>query len=179
MPREETVDFADSSRLKSQFPSELTEDGSLPPRLLSSELGSYSHGFPANLPGRARAFPPGVWSFWPITPSGRDSPGSEPPRLCPAILASVRAPWLWPEAGGQIPIPQEAVPAQPPARRSPVTPRGRSPSIISCDCCCPAPRSAAILAALSLSGFCRLRPWANQDSRSNRPANGTKYRSAS
>lgn len=37
-------------------------------------------------------------------------------------------------------------------------PRGRSPSIISCDCCWPAPRSAAMLAALSLSGICRLRP---------------------
>lgn len=125
MPREETVDFADSSRLKSQFPSELTEDGSLPPRLLSSELGSYSHGFLANLPGRARAFPPGVWSFWPIPPSGRDSPGSEPPRLCPAILASVRAPWLWPEAKFRSrkrpcpPSPQLAAPRSPPGAAHP------------------------------------------------------------
>lgn len=37
-------------------------------------------------------------------------------------------------------------------------PRSRSPSIISCDCCWPAPRSAAMLAALPLSGICRLRP---------------------
>lgn len=37
-------------------------------------------------------------------------------------------------------------------------PRGHSPSIISCDCCWPVPRSAAMFAALPLSGICRLRP---------------------
>lgn len=117
MPREQTVDFADSSRLKPQFPSELTEDGSLPPRLLSSELGFYSHGFLANLPGRARA------TFFPGSgPSGRyrlgpGLPGSEPPRLCPAILASVRAPWA--VAGGWRP---NSDPARGRARPAPSSP---------------------------------------------------------
>lgn len=102
---------------------------------------------------------------------------ASPPR--PTGLAAVTDSRLWPEAGGRAPIRQEAVPAQAQARRSPVARRGRSPSIISCDCCCPAPRSAAILAALPLSGICRLRPWTNRDSRTRQPANGIEHRSAS
>lgn len=87
---------------------------------------------------------------------GRPRP-SEPAGSCQGPRGRARA-----AAGGGPPRSRRAGPVQaaaPSSLGSPAAaPRGCSPSIISCDCCGPAPRSAAMLAALSLSGICRLRP---------------------
>lgn len=64
------------------------------------------------------------------------------------------------EAGSPVFLRQDRRGPLPPRPRGPwaAAPQSHSPSIISCDCCWPAPRSAAMLAALPLSGICRLRP---------------------
>lgn len=119
-----------------------------PHRCSSPALGSAPPGRP-RLPGQCSLRP--------------GSPGPGPP-------LPLRAGWqLSGRAAGPIPRPLAGRPVSlrqgrcgplPPRPLGPwaAAPLSRSPSIISCDCCWPAPRSAAMLTALPLSGICRLRP---------------------
>lgn len=127
--------------------------------------------YPPARPPACAATPsqPWVWRLWAAraflttAASARGSPGPRPPLTRRAgWQLSGRAAGLRPrsEAGRPVSLRQGRCGPLPPRPLGPwaAAPRSRSPSIISCDCCWPAPRSAAMLAALPLSGICRLRP---------------------